>query len=40
MHNNGDNYFGGMHTGWWFVLLAAIIVIAVLFSWLRKGKEK
>jgi len=38
MHNNGDNYFGGMHIGWWFFILVVIIAIVGWFSWSRKRK--
>jgi len=40
MHNNGENYFWGMHTGWSIALLVAVVAIAVLANWLRKGNEK
>ena len=38
MHNNGEDYFWGMHTGWWFLMLLVVIVIVGGFSWLRKRK--
>jgi|GEM_PF-1649197 len=38
MHNNGEDYFWGMHTGWWFLMLVVVIVIVGGFSWLRKRK--
>ena len=38
MHNNGDYYFGGMHMGWWFLMLVLLIGILVLFNNSRKRK--
>jgi len=38
MHNNGENYFWGMHTGWWILLLVVVILIAGVFNWYRKRK--
>jgi hypothetical protein len=38
MHNNGDNYFWGMHMGWWFLMLVVVIVLVVWFG--RSMKRK
>jgi Sec-independent protein translocase protein TatA len=38
MHNNGDNYFWGIHMGWWSFMLVVVIVLVVLFGWSRKRK--
>ena len=31
MHNNGNNYWGGMHMGWWFLVIVLAIGMAVWF---------
>lgn len=38
MQHDGDYYFGGMHMGWWGLILVGIIVIVVLFGQSRKRK--
>ncbi len=38
MHNNGDNYFWGMHMGWWFFMLVVVIALIVWFGRSRKRK--
>lgn len=37
-HNNGDYFLGGMHAGWWILILVLIIVFVGGFSRYRKGK--
>lgn len=38
MHNNGDNYFWGMHGGWGIFILIVVILIVVWAIWSRKRK--
>ena len=38
-HHNGNFYFGGMHMGWWFLILVLAIVIVGGISWSRKRKR-
>ncbi len=38
MNRNGDYYFGGMHMGWWFLMLIVLIGVLVMFKNSRKGK--
>ena len=37
MNRNGDYYFGGMHMGWWFLMLIVLIGVLVILKIL--GKE-
>ena len=36
MQNNGDYYFGGMHIGWWILILIVVSVLVGGFRWFRK----
>ena len=38
MQNNRDYFFGGMHMGWWFLMVVVLIGVLVLFKNSRKGK--
>ncbi len=39
MHNNdGSYYFGGMHMGWWILILVLVIVLVGGYSRSRKSK--
>lgn len=38
MHHNGDNYYWGMHTGWWVFVLLIVILLIVLFLKFTKRK--
>jgi len=38
MHNNGDNYYWGMHMGWWFFMIVVVIGLVVWFGRSRKRK--
>ena len=38
MDNNGQYHFGGMHAGWWVLMLVVLIGILVLINNSRKGK--
>lgn len=36
MHDN--DYYGGMHMGWWFFLVLIAIIIVGAMVWFRKRK--
>jgi Sec-independent protein translocase protein TatA len=38
MHNNRDYYSGGMHVGWWILILVAVVVIVAVFGRDQKTK--
>jgi hypothetical protein len=39
MHdNNGSYYFGGMHMGWWILILVAVVAVVGWLIGTRKGK--
>ena len=38
MHDNGNYFFGGMHMGWWFLILVIVIAIVVWFGRSRNRK--
>ncbi len=38
MHNNMDNYFWGMHMGWWFLLLIVVTAFVVFYGRYERKK--
>lgn len=38
MHENGYNYMGGMHIGWWIFIVLVVIAIAIGLGRFRKRK--
>jgi len=40
IQNNQGYFFGGIHGGWWFLLIISIMVTATAISMYRKSKQK